>query len=76
MLKKIGLALKRKDIDNIVTCLPNSIELLLKKLFNKVGQPIGTEELTPKERVLTTENLESSQSLANSHLPNRRETTQ
>ena len=37
VLKKIGIPLKKKEIDDIVSCQPNSIELLLKRLFIKMG---------------------------------------
>lgn len=36
VLKRLGIQLKRRDIEGIVGCQPNYIEALLKQVFDKV----------------------------------------
>ena len=50
VFKKVGIVLKKKDIEGIVGCKSNSIEKVLKELFVRVGQPIGGENLYERGR--------------------------
>ena len=45
VLKKLGLRLSKNEIEDVVNCKPNAIELLLKKVYTVIQKIFGNENI-------------------------------
>jgi hypothetical protein len=45
VLKKLGLRLSKNEIEDVVNCKPNAIELLLKKVYTVIQKIFGNEHI-------------------------------